>query len=76
MDTNRMLQSIASRVVSSNKAEVYFRSQTQARKALFHQKGLGKLPERIFFKFNFKTEKLIRRTFEQFMKKEIKRLKI
>ena len=75
-DTNKMLQSIDSKLKNKNQVQVYFRSQTQARKALFHQKGLGKLPERIFFKFNFKTEKLIRRTFEQFMKKEIKRLKI
>ena len=75
-DTNKMLQSIDSKLKNKNQVQVYFRSQTQARKALFHQKGLGKLPERIFFKFNLKTEKLIRRTFEQFMKKEIKRLKI
>ena len=75
-DTNKMLQSIDSKLKNKNQVQVYFRSQTQAKKALFHQKGLGKLPERIFFKFNLKTEKLIRRSFEQFMKKEIKRLKI
>ena len=75
-DTNRMLQSIDSKLKNKNQVQLFFRSQTQARKALFHQKGLGKLPERIFFKFNLKTEKLIRRSFEQFMKKEIKRLKI
>lgn len=75
-DTNRMLQSIDSKLKNKNQVQLFFRSQTQARKALFHQKGLGKLPERIFFKFNLKTEKLIRQTFEQFMKKEIKRLKI
>ena len=71
-----MLQSIDSKLKSKNKVQLFFRSQTQAKKALFHQKGLGKLPERKFFAFNLKTEKLIRRTFEQFMKKEIKRLKI
>ena len=75
-DTNRMLQSIDSKLRSRNKVQLFFREQTQAKKALFHQKGLGKLPERKFFAFNLKTEKLIRRTFEQFMKKEIKRLKI
>ena len=75
-DTNKMLQSIDSKLKNKNRVQVYFRSQTQARKALFHQKGLGKLPERPFFGFNFKTEKIIRRSFEQFMKKEIKRLKI
>ncbi len=75
-DTNDMLQSIDSQLKNKNQVQLFFREQTQAKKALFHQKGLGKLPERIFFKFNLKTEKLIRRSFEQFMKKEIKRLKI
>ena len=75
-DTNKMLQSIDSKIKNKNQVQLFFRSQTQARKALFHQKGLGKLPERPFFGFNFKTEKIIKRSFEQFMKKEIKRLKI
>ena len=75
-DTNRMLQSIDSKTVNKNKVQIFFRSQTQARKALFHQKGLGNLPERIFFKFNHRTEKLISKTFEQFLKKEMKRFKI
>ena len=75
-DTNDMLQSIDSQLKNKNQVQLFFREQTQAKKALFHQKGLGKLPEIIFFKFNLKTEKLIRRSFEQFMKKEIKRLKI
>ena len=75
-DTNDMLQSIDSKIKNKNQVQLFFREQTQAKKALFHQKGLGKLPERPFFGFNFKTEKIIRRSFEQFMKKEIKRLKI
>ena len=75
-DTNDMLQSIDSQLKNKNQVQLFFREQTQAKKALFHQKGLGKLPERIFFKFNLKTEKLIRRSFEQFMKNENKRLKI
>ena len=75
-DTNDMLQSIDSKIKNKNQVQLFFREQTQAKKALFHQKGLGKLPERPFFGFNFKTEKIIRRSFEQFIKKEIKRLKI
>ena len=75
-DTNDMLQSIDSQLKNKNQVQLFFREQTQAKKALFHQKGLGKLPERPFFGFNFKTEKIIRRSFEQFIKKEIKRLKI
>jgi len=75
-DTNDMLQSIDSKLKNKNQVQLFFREQTQAKKALFHQKGLGKLPKRTFFKFNLKTEKIIRRSFEQFIKKEIKRLKI
>ena len=75
-DGEEISASAKSAFIPKTRVQVYFRSQTQARKALFHQKGLGKLPERKFFAFNFQTEKLIRKTFEQFMKKEIKRLKI
>ena len=75
-DTNQMLQSISSKVVSRNKAQVFFRTPRQATKGLFHQKGMGKLPKRKFFGFSKKTEKVIQRTYEQFLKKEIKRLGI
>jgi phage gpG-like protein len=75
-DTNRMLQSIASKRINKNKIQLYFRSQTEAKKALFHQKGLGNLPERPFFGFNSKTEKIIKQSYEQFLKKEIKRMKL
>jgi len=75
-DTNRMLQSIDSKIRSKNKAQVFFRSQSEAKKALWHNQGEGKLPVRKFFAYNLKTEKLIKRTFEQFMKKEIRRMKI
>ena len=75
-DTNRMLQSIDSKKRNKNQVQIYFRSQAQAKKALWHQQGMGKLPERKFFGYNLATEKVIRRSFEQFIKKEIKRLKI
>ena len=75
-DTNQMLQSISSKVVSRNKAQVFFRSPREATKGLFHQKGMGNLPKRKFFGFNKKTEKLIQRTYENFLKKEIRRLGI
>ena len=47
-DTNKMLQSISSKVVSRNKAQVFFRSQREATKGLFHQMGMGNLPKRKF----------------------------
>ena len=75
-DTNRMLQSIDSKILNKNKVQIYFRSQSQAKKALWHQQGMGKLPQRKFFGYNLATEKVIRRSFEQFIKKEIKRIKI
>jgi len=75
-DTNKMLQSIDSKILNKNKVQIYFRSQSQAKKALWHQQGMGKLPQRKFFGYNLATEKVIRRSFEQFIKKEIKRIKI
>ena len=75
-DTNRMLQSIDSKKRNKNQVQIYFRSQAQAKKALWHQQGMGKLPVRKFFGYDKRTEKVIRRSFEQFIKKEIKRLKI
>ena len=75
-DTNKMLQSIDSKILNKNKVQIYFRSQSQAKKALWHQQGMGKLPQRKFFGYNLSTEKVIRRSFEQFIKKEIKRIKI
>jgi hypothetical protein len=73
-DTNRMLQSIASKVVSKNKAQVFFRSQREATKAFWHQTGQGNLPIRKFFGFNKKVEKVIQKNYERFIKKQIKSL--
>ena len=75
-DTNRMLQSIDSKKRNKNQVQIYFRSQAQAKKALWHQQGMGKLPVRKFFGYDKRTEKVIRDTFEKFMKKQIKGLKL
>ena len=75
-DTNKMLQSIDSKKRNKNQVQIYFRSQAQAKKALWHQQGMGKLPVRKFFGYDKRTEKVIRDTFEKFMKKQIKALKI
>ena len=75
-DTNRMLQSIDSKKRNKNQVQIYFRSQAQAKKALWHQQGMGKLPVRKIFGYDKRTEKVIRDTFEKFMKKQIKALKI
>ena len=73
-DTNRMLQSISSKLVSKNKAQVFFRSQREATKAFWHQTGQGNLPIRKFFGFNKKVEKVIQKNYERFIKKQIKSL--
>ena len=75
-DTNRMLQSISARPEGKNKVKLFFRSQREANKALFHQKGLGKLPERKFFGFSKANEKAIQREFAKFIKKQMKNFKI
>ena len=75
-DTNRMLQSITARPEGKNKVKLFFRSQKEANKALFHQKGLGKLPERKFFGFSKANEKAIQREFAKFIKKQMKNFKI
>lgn len=73
-DTNRMLQSIDSRVVSRNKVQLYFRSGREATKAFWHQTGQGNLPERKFFGFDKRLENVIQKNFNNFVKKEIRRL--
>ena len=75
-DTNRMLQSIDSKVISRNKAQVYFRSQREATKAFWHQTGAGNLPVRKFFGYDKKLEKVIQRNFDNLIKKEIRKLNI
>ena len=75
-DTNRMLQSITARPEGKNKVKLFFRSQREANKALFHQKGLGNLPERKFFGFSRANEKAIQREFAKFIKKQMKNFKI
>ena len=75
-DTNRMLQSISARPEGKNKVKLFFRSQREANKALFHQKGLGKLPERKFFGFSKANEKAIQKEFAQFIKKQMKNFKL
>ena len=73
-DTNRMLQSIDSRVVSRNKVQVYFRSGREAMKAYWHQVGAGNLPVRKFFGYDKKLENVIQRNFATYVKKQIRRL--
>tara|TARA_B100001939_G_C16939027_1_gene617438 strand:- start:825 stop:1286 length:462 start_codon:yes stop_codon:yes gene_type:complete len=73
-DTNKMLQSIGSKLISSNKAQVYFRSQREATKAFMHQTGQGNLPIRKFFGFDKKLEKVIQKNYENLLNKQIRRL--
>ena len=58
---------------NQHKVKLFFRSQREGNKALFHQKGLGKLPERKFFGFSKANEKAIQREFAKFIKKQMKK---
>ena len=73
-DSNDMLNSIDSRVVSKNKVQIYFRSQFEAKKAFWHQTGAGNLPVRKFFGYDKKLENVIQRNFATYVKKQIRRL--
>lgn len=73
-DSNDMLNSIDSRVVSKKKVQLYFRSNVEAEKALYHQTGAGNLPVRKFFGYDKKLERVIQKNFNNFVKKEIRRL--
>ena len=75
-DTNRMLQSMKSRVVNNYKAQVYFNDMGMGKRAYWHQTGSGNLPERPFFGFNKKVENVIKKQFENLVSKEIRRLKL
>ena len=75
-DTNRMLQSMKSRVVNNYKAQVYFNDMGMGKRAYWHQIGSGNLPERPFFGFNKKVENVIKKQFENLVSKEIRRLKL
>ena len=75
-DTNRMLQSMKSRVVNNYKAQVYFNDQGLAKRAYWHQVGAGNLPVRPFFGFNKKVENVIKKQFENLIKQEMRRMKL
>jgi len=75
-DSNRMLQSMKSRVVNKSKAQVYFNDMGMGKRAFFHQTGQGNLPERPFFGFNKKVENVIKKSFENLVRKEMRKLKL
>jgi len=75
-DSNRMLQSMKSRVVNRSKAQVYFNDMGMGKRAFFHQTGQGNLPERPFFGFNKKVENVIKKSFENLVRKEMRKLKL
>ena len=73
-DTNKMLQNIAAKTISRNRVSVYFRSQYEAEKALYHQTGAGKLPVRKFFGFDTKLKRVIQKNFAKYIEKQIRGL--
>jgi len=73
-DTNQMLQSIASRIVNRKRASVYFRSNYEAEKAMYHQTGAGRLPVRRFFDHDIKLRRVIQKNFAKYIEKQIRGL--
>ena len=71
-NTGRMLGSITGKVESKSKASVFFNNNEMTRRALFNQ--VLNEPNRQFFGFDNKTEKIIAKQFERFLDKEIRRL--
>lgn len=71
-DSNRMLQSIQSRLISKNKVRVDFRSPREAMKGFWHQTGAGNLPVRKFFGYDKRLENVIQKNFEKYIKQQIR----
>ena len=61
-DTGRMFRSLTNKV-TKNKATLFFRRQEENKKAFFHDKGIGKMPQRPFFAIGRRDEDKIRSIF-------------
>jgi phage gpG-like protein len=61
-DTGRMFRSLTNKV-TKNKATLFFRRQEENKKAFFHDRGIGKMPQRPFFAIGRKDEDKIRSIF-------------
>lgn len=61
-DTGRMFRSLTSKITKS-KGILFFRRQEENKKAFFHDKGIGRLPQRPFFAIGRKDEDKIRSIF-------------
>ena len=72
--TGRMLGSITGKVQSSRKAIIFFNNAEMRQRALFNQ--VLNEPQREFFGFDKRTEKLIKKEFVQFMEKEIRKMRL
>jgi len=68
--TGRMLGSITGKVQSSRKAIIFFNNAEMRQRALYNQ--VLNEPKRVFFGFNRRTEKIINKSFEKFVKKELR----
>jgi phage gpG-like protein len=61
-DTGRMFRSLTSKITKS-KGILFFRRQEENKKAFFHDKGIGRLPQRPFFAIGRRDEDKIRKIF-------------
>jgi len=63
-DTGRMFRSLTNKV-TKNKATLFFRRQEENKKAFFHDRGIGKMPQRPFFAIGRRDEDKIREIFNK-----------
>ena len=69
--TGSMLGSLTTKVHTNRRASVFFNRNAEMKKALFNQ--VLNSPTREFFGFDKRTEKIIQRSFVQFVEKELRK---
>ena len=72
--TGRMLGSLTSRKTGKHKVSLGFSNAQMLQRALFNQ--VLNDPKREFFGFNDRTEKIISKSFNRFVEKELKKFRI
>ena len=70
-NTGQMLGSLTTKIHSNRRASVFFNRSAEAKKALFNQ--VLRSPTREFFGFDKRTEKIIQRSFVDFVEKELRK---
>ena len=73
--TGRMLGSLGTKKTGKHKVSINFTNAEMRQRALFNQVMMGD-KNREFFGFNNRTEKIIQKTFNRFVEKELRKFRI